>query len=99
LGEAAIAAIKAVHETNYITGSGADVLYGVGLFFAKPFRIEYFETVGFKKINYTLTFHICASPTGGASDDYAKEAGIKYSVTVEMRDGGSYGKQFVYIFC
>lgn len=28
---------------------------------------------------------------GGASDDYAKSIGIKYTVTAEMRDTGRYG--------
>jgi len=27
-------------------------------------------------------------PVGGASDDYAKSIGVKYTVTVEMRDNG-----------
>lgn len=57
LGNAAISAIRNVHGTRYITGTGADVLYGVG----------------------------------GASDDYAKSVGIKYTVTAEMRDEGRYG--------
>ncbi|ODM94733.1 Carboxypeptidase B [Orchesella cincta] len=57
LGQAAIAALAGVHNTQYVTGSGADVLYGVG----------------------------------GASDDYGKFSGIKYSVTVEMRDDDEYG--------
>jgi hypothetical protein len=51
LGQAAIAALRAVSGTVYETGQGADLLYGVG----------------------------------GASDDWAKDHGIKYTATIEMR--------------
>jgi len=57
LGQASIAALRAVHGTIYETGQGADMLYGVG----------------------------------GASDDWAKDHGIKYTATIEMRDTGRYG--------
>jgi len=57
LGQASIAALRAVHGTVYETGQGADMLYGVG----------------------------------GASDDWAKDHGIKYTATIEMRDTGRYG--------
>lgn len=57
LGNEVISAIRGVSGTRYVTGTGADVLYGVG----------------------------------GASDDYAKSVGIKYTVTAEMRDEGRYG--------
>lgn len=30
-------------------------------------------------------------PAAGASDDWAKSLGIKYSYTVELRDSGRYG--------
>lgn len=30
-------------------------------------------------------------PAAGASDDYAKSIGIKYSYTIELRDEGRYG--------
>lgn len=30
-------------------------------------------------------------PAAGASDDWAKSIGIKYSYTVELRDAGRYG--------
>lgn len=30
-------------------------------------------------------------PAAGASDDYAKSIGIKYTYTVELRDEGRYG--------
>lgn len=30
-------------------------------------------------------------PAAGASDDWAKSIGIKYSYTVELRDSGRYG--------
>jgi len=32
-----------------------------------------------------------ADGVGGASDDWAKDHGIPYTVTVEMRDEGRYG--------
>jgi len=57
LGNDVLNAIRGVHGTRYVTGTGADVLYGVG----------------------------------GASDDYAKSVGIKYTITAEMRDNGRYG--------
>jgi len=46
-----------------------------------------------------LKVNIYRYGVGGASDDWAKSVGIKYTVTVEMRDGGQYGMQFAYILC